>query len=595
MKKRLISAIQQSRLLWPALLVLCLFLRPATSFAHPMGNFSTSHYSGIRIERDLVEIRYLIDMAEIPTFQEIQQNRLITKSEDASARSYVAKQSEILKAGLVLTLNGQPLPLRTESAEVIFPPGAGGLPTMKMAFVYRAHFLLRNQEKASSGQYALYYRDGNFPHRAGWKEVVANAGSGVTIVNATVPANDRSSQLSNYPTDLLNSPPLNLEATVNLRWEPVIADVRTASAAIPNAVGADTVKLNQSTQSARQRPIASVLPKAKAPGEAIAQNAGPDESGAEKSDITKSEYAPALPLRGNKQSTPQNSFTELMTTKQFSIWFLIVAAAIAAGLGATHALEPGHGKTIVAAYLVGSKGTAYHAFLLGLIVTVSHTASVYALGAITLYASKYIVPEQLYPWLGAISGLLIAAVGSYVFLQRYSGNEVGHSHGPGLHHHHGFGHSHPDGRVHSHDGPEHSAQHSHDDIDVASYVHGDGHGHQHNKIRSDVPYRQLLALGITGGIVPCPAALVVLLSAVALNRVGFGLFLIVAFSVGLAAVLITVGMMMVYARQFMTRFRSEGLFFTRWLPLTSAAVITFLGLGIAIRALITGGILQIRV
>ncbi len=585
----MLSSNQRSHLLWPALLVLCLFLRPAASFAHPMGNFSTSHYSGIHIERDFVEVRYLIDMAEIPTFQEIQQNSLIAKSEDASTRSYVAKQGEILRAGLVLTLNGQILSLRTESGEVIFPPGAGGLPTMKMAFVYRAPFLLRDQEKASSGQYALYYRDGNFPNRAGWKEVVANAGSGVDIVNASVPANDRSSQLSNYPTDLLNSPPLNLEASINLRWEPVTGDARTASATIPNVVRAQTVKLNRAaTQSARERPISSEPPKATTTVEGIVQN-----SDAEKSDITKSEYAPSLPLRVNKQSTPQSRFTELMTTKQFSIWFLIVAAAIAAGLGAMHALEPGHGKTIVAAYLVGSKGTAYHAFLLGLIVTVSHTASVYGLGAITLYASKYIVPEQLYPWLGAISGLLIAAVGSYLFLQRYVGNEVGHSHGPGGHHHHGFGHSHADGHFHSHDGPEHSPEHSHGDLHVANHVHGPGH--QHDEIRSDVPYRQLLALGITGGIVPCPAALVVLLSAVALNRVGFGLFLIVAFSVGLAAVLIAVGMLMVFARKFMTRFRSEGLFFMRWLPLTSAAVITFLGLGIAIRALITGGILQIRV
>ena len=94
---------------------------------------------------------------------------------------------------------------------------------------------------------------------------------------------------------------------------------------------------------------------------------------------------------------------------------------------------------------------------------------------------------------------------------------------------------------------------------------------------------------------PCPAALVVLLSAVALNRVGFGLFLIVAFSFGLAAVLIAVGMLMVYARQFMTKFRSEGPLITHWLPLTSAAVITFLGLAIAVRSLVTGGILQIRV
>ena len=582
MKDRTISTLEHARWRWPFLLALCLLLISSTSFAHPMGNFSTSHYSGLRIERDFVEIRYLIDMAEIPAFQEIQQSALVANPENAGTRSYLAKQAERLKAGLVLTLNGQPLTLRTESAEVIFPPGAGGLPTMKMVFKYRAPILRSDQEKAGRGQYALYYRDNNFPNRAGWKEVVANAGPGVSIVNATVPNRDRSSQLSNYPTDLLNSPPLNLEASVSLRWEPVAAELTTASRAAPKVASSEALKSSQANQIAHQTLIPSSPPAAEHTARTIEQNPGAAKSDAESSSPARPGDLLTLPLRANQQSTPKNRFTELMTTKQFSIWFLVVAAAIAAGLGAMHALEPGHGKTIVAAYLVGSKGTAYHAFLLGLIVTVSHTASVYALGFVTLYASKYIVPEQLYPWLGAISGLLIAAVGSYLFLQRYVGNEVGHSHGPGGHHHHGLDHAHSDGHVHSHG----SQKHSHDELDVK--------GHRHDEIRSGVPYRQLLALGITGGIVPCPAALVVLLSAVALNRVGFGLFLIVAFSVGLAGVLIAVGMLMVYARKFMTKFRSEGLLITRWLPLTSAAVITFLGLGIAIRALITGGIVRIR-
>jgi nickel/cobalt transporter (NicO) family protein len=140
-----------------------------------------------------------------------------------------------------------------------------------------------------------------------------------------------------------------------------------------------------------------------------------------------------------------------------------------------------------------------------------------------------------------------------------------------------------DGRVHVHDRYEHG----HDAHDHRS--------HHHLEISGDVSYQQVLALGITGGIVPCPAALVVLLSAVALNRVAFGLFLIVAFSVGLAAVLIAVGLLMVYARRFITKFRSDGRLITRWLPLTSAAVITVLGLAIAIRSLVTGGILLIRV
>src|SRR6266849_9232231 len=555
-----------SRLLRVSVLAACWLLTSPASFAHPMGNFSISHYSGIRIERGFVEIHYLIDIAEIPTFQEIQHNKLVAKPEDTSAGNYVSKQGEILRSGLLLTLNGRPVSLRTESAEVIFPPGAGGLPTMKMAFLYRAAVFQPDQARASGEEYVLYYRDGNFPNRVGWKEVVATAGPGVTIVNTSVPGKDRSSELSNYPTDLLNSPPLDLEANVSLGWDWTAVDQRSADPTPSSWARSGRLRSNEQAPTAHQNAGQVALSRP----ETIESN----------SNATKSQGAPRHEpsLQPNKQATPQNRFTQLMTTRQFGLWFLVVAAAIAAGLGALHALEPGHGKTVVAAYLVGSRGTAYHAFLLGLIVTASYTAGVYALGAVTLYASRRIVPEQLYPWLGAISGLLIAGLGSYLFLQRYAGHEIGHSHGPGRH-----DHGHANGHVHVHDGRKHShAAHDH-------------HGHQHHPISGEVSYRQLLALGITGGIVPCPAALVVLLSAVALNRVAFGLFLIVAFSVGLAAVLIAVGLLMVYARRFITKFRSDGRLITRWLPLTSAGVITVLGLAIAIRSLVTGGSLKIRV
>jgi len=266
----------------------------------------------------------------------------------------------------------------------------------------------------------------------------------------------------------------------------------------------------------------------------------------------------------------------------------VFAALLAAALGAFHALEPGHGKTVVAAYLVGSRGTARHALILGLIVTASHTAGVYLLGGVTLYASRYIVPERLYPWLGAVSGLIIAALGFALFLRRYVGRDEHHGHA-----HHGHDHVHDHARDHQHhdhghgDGHEHGHDHAHDQR------HGHGH-HHHLPAGQTVSLRELFALGITGGIVPCPAALVVLLSAVALRRVGFGLFLIAAFSVGLAAVLIAIGLLMVYARRLMARFQGEGRVVTRWLPLTSSAVMTVLGLAIAGQALMAAGILQLR-
>jgi len=276
----------------------------------------------------------------------------------------------------------------------------------------------------------------------------------------------------------------------------------------------------------------------------------------------------------NRQQTPRSAFTELMATQKIGIGIAILAALIAAGLGALHALEPGHGKTIVAAYLVGSKGTAWHAFLLGLIVTVTHTAGVYLLGAVTLYAQKYILPEKLYPFLGVLSGILIAGMGFYLFLQRYAGGEVGHSHGAG-------GHSH--GSLFAL-----PLERTTNVINTVTDSVASGR-------RGSMPARQLLLLGITGGIVPCPAALVVLISALALHRVLFGLFLILSFSVGLAVVLIAMGMVAVYAGRLTSRIGTDGPLIQRWLPLASALMITVLGTVIAVRGLMAAGIMQIHI
>jgi high-affinity nickel-transport protein len=264
----------------------------------------------------------------------------------------------------------------------------------------------------------------------------------------------------------------------------------------------------------------------------------------------------ALHLKANQQATPRNAFTQLIATSHLSLWFLLTAALIALGLGALHALEPGHGKTIVAAYLVGSRGTARHAILLGSIVTVSHTAGVFALGAVTLYASRFIVPEQLYPWLSMFSGFTIAGLGGFMFLRRWTGKDANHTHASGQIHGHWF-----------------SAKQKRSEQAASCEA-----------IATPVTLSQLFALGITGGIIPCPAALVVLLSAVALHRVGLGLFLIIAFSVGLAAVLICFGMLMVYARRSMSGLIADGPLITRWLPVASAAFMTLLGTAVAVHA-----------
>jgi ABC-type nickel/cobalt efflux system permease component RcnA len=281
-----------------------------------------------------------------------------------------------------------------------------------------------------------------------------------------------------------------------------------------------------------------------------------------------------LDLRPNRQAPSRGALGDLVATKEMGAGFVALALLVAAGLGAFHALEPGHGKTVVAAYLVGSRGTVWHALWLGLIVTGAHTAGVYLLGVVTLYASRYVVPERLYPWLGVVSGLIIAGVGFTLFLRRYAAPAGPHGHGHPHEHGHGHGHG------HAHD-PAHGHEHGHSHVAPADAT-------------GRVSVSGLVALGVGGGIIPCPAALVVLLTAVSLNRIGFGFLLIVAFSVGLAAVLVVVGVLMVQARRVMARFGEGGPLIQRWLPLTSSAVMTLLGIGIAIQALVAAGILQIR-
>ena len=244
---------------------------------------------------------------------------------------------------------------------------------------------------------------------------------------------------------------------------------------------------------------------------------------------------------------------------------MLLSFLVAIGLGAFHALEPGHGKTLVAPYLVGSRGTARHALLLGLAVTASHTLSVYALGGVTLFASEYVLPDRLYPWLGVVSGLLITITGILLFRRVWLRRRLQQ------HHYHQDRHEHD---RHHHD---HTHGHSH---------HGERHG------AADYPAAgSLLSMGITGGMIPCPAALVVLLSAVALHRTGFGLLLIMAFSLGLAMVLVGVGLLVVYGRGFAQRWRGDGAWVT-YMPFVSPLLITPLGLMVALTSLAQSGMLS---
>lgn len=231
---------------------------------------------------------------------------------------------------------------------------------------------------------------------------------------------------------------------------------------------------------------------------------------------------------------------------------LLVGLAVAFALGAAHALSPGHGKTLVAAYLVGTRGTARHAIFLGGVVTFTHTVSVFLLGFVTLFLSHYILPDRLFPILGVISGVSIVWIGAALLATRWRAlHHPPHDH----HHHHLHGHSH-------------------------------GHGHHHHHLpEGEVTLSSLTALGVSGGLVPCPSALVLLLSSVSLGRVALGLTLLVAFSLGLAVVLTAIGLLVVFAGHLLPRRSVTESRAFRWLPVASAVVIVCVGLAMTVTSI----------
>jgi nickel/cobalt transporter (NicO) family protein len=334
----------------------------------------------------------------------------------------------------------------------------------------------------------LHYRDTNWSGRIGWVEVVLQADHGAAVRASSVGSHTKSDQLRAYPKNLLQSP-LHVSS----------ADSRIVAGAAAGVAPALT-----------------------------------------------SERSLRSPVRVASHS--DTGFAALVAKTRLSPGIILVAVLLAIFWGAAHALTPGHGKTIVAAYLVGSRGNARHALLLGLIVTFTHTLGVFALGLVTLALSEFVVPEQLYPWLNLVSALLVVGVGLAVLRTRVTGWRRP---GPAHHHHH-------------HDHADH--HHDHDHLPAS----GSG-------------LKGLVAVGISGGLLPCPTALVVLLAAISLHRIGYGLLLIVAFSAGLAGMISAIGLLAVGAKRTFRRVSFEGRV-VRALPAVSAVVVLALGLAMTVRA-----------
>jgi len=417
---------------------------PAAASAHPLGNFTINRFSRLEVSGHRLYVRYVLDMAEIPTFQ----------AGHIDARAYARR----IAANTELEVNGKAVSLVPLGTALAHPRGAAGLRTTRLEVILAGPTL--------KGKASISYRDDNYKDRIGWKEIVV--GSAKSISN----------ELRAYPKSLLQSP-----------------------------LGITSVK----TQ--------------------LTPTSGPN-------------VPPAL-SSGKTLEAPDRvadaGFSSLIGRHHLSALVILASLAAAFFWGMAHALSPGHGKTIVAAYLVGQRGTPWHAAALGAIVTITHTIGVFALGIITLALSAFIVPEQLYPWLNLVSGVLVVTIGATVFRSRF--RHRGHTHG-----------------------------HSHD------------HHHHHHHEQEAPSRRSLVAVGITGGLLPCPSALVVLLAAISLHRVAFGMLLIVAFSAGLALSITGIGLIAVFAKQVFKRASFEGRL-VRLLPAVSALVIVVAGVAMTARAL----------
>jgi nickel/cobalt transporter (NicO) family protein len=445
-----------------ALAALAVLTGPAPAGAHPLGNFSINHLTQVSVSRDRIDLRYILDQAEIPTFQE---------RDRSDAAVLAAKRAEVQRH-LTLTADGRPIGLAVTGAALAHPPGQGGLPLTRVELSLRA---------TVRGARRVAVHDDTFPGRVGWKAIVARPGAG-TDVRSSAPSGDPTGGLRHYPQDSLSSP----------------LDERTATLSVHPGDG---------------RLTAPHGPGGRA-----------ETTGNRANDGFAGVFADAASGHG-------------------VLVFLLLAAL---AWGAVHALSPGHGKTMVAAYLVGTRGTARHALALGATVTVTHTAGVFALGLVTLALSQYVLPEQLYPWLNLASGLLVVLVGAGVLRGRVR-------------------------RLRAH---AHAHAHGHD--------HGQGHHHDHGP--EDLTWRGLLGLGASAGLIPCPSALVVLLAAIAQHQVALGLLMIVAFSLGLAGTLTALGLLVVLGGRVASRVRVPPAFGAA-LPAVSALVIVAAGFVLTVRAL----------
>jgi nickel/cobalt transporter (NicO) family protein len=492
---------------------------PAAVAAHPLGNFTINHFADITVAPTEVRLAVVIDMAEIPTFQERQKmdtdgDGMVSDDEVAAAKApYCATQGSKLR----LRVDGTAASLRPTDSALSFPGGLGGLSTMRLECSYVAALTSRLTPSAS-----IAFEDMSYPERIGWREIIAS-GDGVTVDTGGLPATSVSKRLTSYPADLISQP----------------LDVRSATL-VATAVAAPTAAL-----AASPAPAPAELPAARV----NATVAGAVPGGIVGGDV------PAI-----------------FRAVDLTPFVLLLSIATAFALGAGHALTPGHGKTLMAAYLVGARGTPIHAVGLGLSVTVSHTLGILLIAALVVEAQGLLAPDVVVRAAPAIAAVTIAGLGGWMLVsevrKRFAARRRAAAHDQAHDHAHaaGVAHEHGHAGTHSHGGVTHS------------HVPASG---------ATLTWRGLFALGLAGGLIPSTSALFILLGSIVAGRPAFGFVLVVVFGLGMAVVMTAVGLATVIARGRLDRLQtSSGAGrLARQLPLVAAVVVLSFGVYLSVQAI----------
>ena len=543
---------------------LLLLICSVCAFTHPMGNFSINHYARLELGEQGEKLTYILDFAEIPTSELFGEWGSAASSSDALQQS-AARQAEQWAQKLTVSINSKVVPVRWKSVQASTTDGAGGMPVLRVVMI---------SQLAAAG--SLQFRDENYANRTGWKEIVIKHEQDVHVEQATNSERDLSQALTIYPADLTVTPPQDLSASVTWRTQPVVAQ------SVVEAVAAVAGAKSQHVDLKKNDALSKLHPGSKEVPAVIPTGVGPAVSSA----ATPASFS-ALQPEVAGTVTRGDYLSRMLKQKHFGISTILFGLLVAFGLGAMHALSPGHGKTIVAAYLVGSRGTIKHAGILGMTVTFTHTVSVFLLGIGVLFFQKYVIPEKVVPILGAISGLSIVVIGAYLLYQRSLALAAAPTFEPNAEEPRARAHSHAHARSHSH---AHSHAHSRSRSNVFAHTHmHDGHSHTHT-VPDQITLGSLLGLGVSGGLVPCPSALVLLLSAISLGQVAIGLALLSAFSAGLAVVLIAVGGLVLYGKNLLPKKNLAANHpLIRLVPLFSSVVVIVVGLLMTLTAI---GIIQ---